>query len=533
MTILGPVRPEERRLVGRAAILVALAGAAGAMAASAADALFLAHVGARHLGAALAGSSLLVMLVLAVVGGLADRVDRRRLLGGTAIIAGLGTVALAGLTAVWSAGAGVAGMIVVKQLQSALDLTFWVVVAERLDARQGRRLIPLLVAAQGVGAVVGALAVVPLAGLGVMAVLIVAAALYAGAAALAAGLEVGRRVTSAAGGPAWHALGAWRGGLDAVRRNALAANLAVVVAIAGIFASLAFYTLGAAAAAEVGGDRALAQFLGTVRGAVQGVTLLVSLFVAPRLLARGGVAGTLVIAPAVAVGFAAGYEISGALIAAVLVQGQARLLDNAVQTPGEKLVLGLVPVELRGRVGGFVDGTAKRAGVIVGGLLAIGMAGLPRALGAVMLAVALAWLVAAWRLRRRMPALAVAALESRPRRAADDDEGALADPRTIALLEKDLVGAAPARAAEILSRLTRRGRADARAALVNAAAVAPAAARPTVIAAMLAAPSAITRRARCSPRRWRRAPCKRPTSPAPRRRCARPACGRPRPRRRR
>ncbi|MCB9572095.1 MAG: hypothetical protein H6709_08390 [Kofleriaceae bacterium] len=238
----------------------------------------------------------------------------------------------------WPAAAGVAGLVAVKQLQAALDLTFWVVIAERLDARQARRLIPLLVAAQGVGAAVGAIAVVPVAQLGVIAVLIVAAALYAGATAAALGLEVRRRVGAAPPvARPWRGVGAsWRGGLDAVRRSALARNLAVVVAIAGAFATLVFYTLGAAAAAEVGGDRQLAQFLGTVRGAVQALTLLAQLFVAPRLLARGGVAATLVVAPAVAAAFALGFELSGALVAAVLVQGQARLLDAAVQTPGRE-----------------------------------------------------------------------------------------------------------------------------------------------------------------------------------------------------
>ncbi|MCB9572094.1 MAG: hypothetical protein H6709_08385 [Kofleriaceae bacterium] len=82
MTGLGAVRPEERRLIGRAAVVAALGGAGGAMAASGADALFLAHVGARHLGGALAASSALLAVVLAVIGGLADRLDRRRLLGG-------------------------------------------------------------------------------------------------------------------------------------------------------------------------------------------------------------------------------------------------------------------------------------------------------------------------------------------------------------------------------------------------------------------------------------------------------------------
>src|SRR5688500_6282667 len=161
------LRPDERRLVGPAAVVAGLGGAGGAMAASGADALFLAHVGAEHLGLALAASSLLVAIVLAVVGGLADRIDRRKLLGGAATAAAVSAGLLAVLAGMMPAAAGVIGLVVVKQLQAVVDLGFWVVVAERLDARQARRLVPRLAAAQGLGAAAGALLVVPVARLGI------------------------------------------------------------------------------------------------------------------------------------------------------------------------------------------------------------------------------------------------------------------------------------------------------------------------------------------------------------------------------
>src|SRR5437763_1619346 len=79
----------------------------------------------------------------------------------------------------------------------------------------------------------------------------------------------------------------------AVARYPLARRLAVLVAVAGCFASVAYYVLAAKAAAEVGGDASLAGFLGGFRGAVQIVTLVVQLVIAPRLLARAGVANAL------------------------------------------------------------------------------------------------------------------------------------------------------------------------------------------------------------------------------------------------
>ncbi|HEU4611240.1 MAG TPA: hypothetical protein VFS15_04150, partial [Kofleriaceae bacterium] len=101
------LRTDERALVATAGLVFALASGGAAMTAAAADALFLGELGAAHLGHAVAISSALLAVVLVVVGGLSDRLERRRVLamlalGSAAVIAGLAAVAAAapGLTAV-------------------------------------------------------------------------------------------------------------------------------------------------------------------------------------------------------------------------------------------------------------------------------------------------------------------------------------------------------------------------------------------------------------------------------------------------
>src|SRR5688572_24393520 len=94
------LRPDERALVGTAGLVFALASAGAAMTAAAADAMFLAEVGSAHLGHAVAVSSALLAVVLAVIGGLSDRLERRRVLAGLAVmsavvIAGLAVLATA------------------------------------------------------------------------------------------------------------------------------------------------------------------------------------------------------------------------------------------------------------------------------------------------------------------------------------------------------------------------------------------------------------------------------------------------------
>ena len=82
----GLLRSDERALLGSAGVVFALASGGAAMSAAAADAMFLSEVGPGHLGEAVALSSALLAVVLAVVGGLADRLERRRVLASLAAI---------------------------------------------------------------------------------------------------------------------------------------------------------------------------------------------------------------------------------------------------------------------------------------------------------------------------------------------------------------------------------------------------------------------------------------------------------------
>src|SRR5262245_15053734 len=188
-TLFG-VRPEERRLVAWSAIILGLASAAATLVAAGADAMFLSTVGPRWLGLAVAGSSALLAVVLAIVGAFADRLDRPRLLAGLALIPEGGVALLAATAAAAPAVVAVIAIIAGKQLAAAVDLAFWVVIAERLDARQSTRLVPVITAAGGVGAVLGASLVVVLAGVGGPA-----ACLVGGAAALLGTAAIAPRLT--------------------------------------------------------------------------------------------------------------------------------------------------------------------------------------------------------------------------------------------------------------------------------------------------------------------------------------------------
>src|SRR5213079_3004341 len=99
-----------------------------------------------------------------------------------------------------------------------------------------------------------------------------------------------------------------------------------------------------------------------------------------RLLTRAGVGVALIVAPAAAVAAGLGLVGAGTLVAAAILQGQARLFDASIETPAEKLAQNLLPVAVRGRIAGFLDGAAKRLGAVAGALLAGILTGAPRTL---------------------------------------------------------------------------------------------------------------------------------------------------------
>ncbi|MBA3459808.1 MAG: MFS transporter [Deltaproteobacteria bacterium] len=460
----GLLRADERTLLVSAGGVFALASAGAAMSAAAADAMFLSELGPGHLGEAVAASSALLAVVLAVVGGLADRLERRRVLATLAMVSGLVIAGLAALSVVAPVPAAIGALVGGKQLAAATDLAFWVVIAERLDARRSQRLLPILAASGGAGATLGAVLVVPLAAVGgARGVLLCGALLLVLAALAAQRLPQTRRVSAQPVRVGGLIMRSWRDGARAVRRHPLARHLAIVVACAGVFGSLAYFALGVEVAAKGGSAGELAVVLGAVRGVGQFVTLFVQVVLASRIIRGMGTGNALLLAPLVALSAGLGLVIAPVLAVAIATQVSARVLDSGIETPAEKLAQTLLPTAVRGRISGFLDGTAKRAGAMLGGLIAAAFATTPSMFYAITAIAAAIWLLAAARTARALPSLAVEHVQ----KAGDAD--AAVDDRALTVLYKELAGPKPERAAEVLARLHERGRIDAVGPLVNSA----------------------------------------------------------------
>jgi hypothetical protein len=306
--------------------------------------------------------------------------------------------------------------------------------------------------------------VIPIASAaGPRGVLVAAAAVLAIAGVYSLRLPVTRKVGASPANVGALIARSWRDGARAVQRHPLARHLAVVVGAAGVFGSLAYFALGVEVAAQGKSVSDIAALLGAVRGGGQFLTLIVQLVATPKILARLGTGRTLLLAPLVALASACGLVVAPILAVAIATQISARVLDASLETPAEKLAQTLLPAVVRGRVAGFLDGTAKRAGAVLGGLIAAALAGAPSAFYIVTAIAAACWLIAGSRIARELPALAV-------EHAAHGDAGdGVVDDRAIAVLLRELDGPQPERAAEVLARLHDRGRVDAVAPLARAA----------------------------------------------------------------
>ena len=430
-------------------------GAAVGLQSSAGDALFIRAFGPGPLGTAFAASSVVLMIVLAGIGLLSDRRSRRVVLLATCGAGVLLSLAVGGLAAFHSTAGGALAIVVGKQLAAATDLALWVLLAERLSATAIRRHMPRFVIHHGAGVAVGAVVVGPAARMiGIDGAFALGSVGFAAAAFLFVSSAPLRRAISSRPG------GRRRGGfLAPFRDSGLARGLAAVVFAGGLFAPILYYlAAGAVASAHPGDATAVAEVLGWFRGGTQVATIAAQFMLTPWLLSRLGVSGSLVTAPAVAL-LGASLVLAMPVLAVVLAaQAAVRVFDAACDDPAEKLAMNLLPPAVRGRVGGALDGLAKRAGSVLGGLLASALS--TTVLLWSTLGMAFLWFVMAARFARRLPTLAVRELAAQAPRA-EPVAPNFASTRGIARLRRELRGAAGVETAvELIAQLSQTANLD-------------------------------------------------------------------------
>lgn len=364
------MRAAER---GRVALLFALGGAlslAQTLGLAASEALFLARLGAERLPVTF------VLASLVTVGAslaYAARVGRARNDTVFVEILGVGAAATAiagALAASGQATALPALLCLFFAIQAVALSHFWTLTGDLFDTLAAKRVVPLFTVGMSAGGATGG-GIALLAGrLGAPELLLALWALVLGAAGL--GVRLARpRFTR------WGAMEATEedetsvaGLASALRylrgrplgRGLLVSTLAMVMAL---FTAQFLYS--EIFAVSFPSEAELAAFFGIFLGLTNLAEIAFELWVTPRLIRRGGVAGANLVHPTLTLLSFVGLAAHFALPAAVASRVAREPLENALAGPVRNLVYNGLPQRLRARVRAVLEGVVLYAGMSVAG----------------------------------------------------------------------------------------------------------------------------------------------------------------------
>jgi AAA family ATP:ADP antiporter len=455
MARLFDVRDGEGRaaVLGFAALLLTIVTGHTVLEA-ARDALLLAGPGPRALGLVYMVIAVCAWPAAALVARVGERFGARRALGGTLVFAAGLPVALfvvppstATAMAVYVVS-GLIGSIVVPQ--------FWTFVGKALTVAQGRRLFGLVAAAGIVGGVLGSgAAAAVLLFLPVRALLLVAAAMFvvSGAVLLRVGSDE-RTDRAGARTPMTAAESA-----QVLREQPLLARIALSVVVSTSALLVLDYCFKSTVArslppAEIG------PFVARYYLALNGLSLIVQMFLGSAVVRRLGVMAAIVLTPLLLLLGAAGVVLSGAAMGAVLVM---KAIDGGLRFSIHRITGELVYLPVQGRIRQhfkpLIDGALARASQTVtgGALLALGGTWLlaPRPLAVGVTVLVGAWLAVAVSMRTPYLAMLRGAISTGALHTQDSPDPL--DLESAQLLVQRLASEDPLEVVGAMSALSRRG----------------------------------------------------------------------------
>lgn len=363
------------------------------------DALFLARLGPDRLAWAYLAIAAAALLAVTAVRRWAGVVDPRRVLLAFLGVAVVGTAALA---AAIGAAIGAAPWVVfvlyvwTGLIASLVVPAFWTLLDRSLRVAEAKRVFAAIGAGGVLGAMVGSAIAAGLGRALPARHLVTAGALAFGIAAAAAAALAPHPA------PAQAPRAAPGEAATATRRARRFVRLLLVLALL----STATLTLGDLAFKRVLAERLppeeLAPAFGQIYAALNVVGLVVQLALAPRLLAKLGVGGALVILPLIVVGGALGFAATGATLAILALKLGDGGLRHSLHRVGSEILYLPVPDPVRDGGKPIADALGHRGGQAIAAVLVFATAALggARLLAALAAVVGIAWLAALVVVRR-------------------------------------------------------------------------------------------------------------------------------------
>lgn len=281
---------------------------------------------------------------------------------------------------------------------TTLVAEFWLLASSQFTAAQGRRLFGPLAAGGVLGAVAGAgAATLLLMRFQVRGLLTLATVAYLLAAWVATFIEVDETPqprAETADSPS-------TAPMAALRSDPFVLRLAGIAAVSTALSVLVDYVFKAAVWSRLGASE-LGPFFARYQLMLNGLSLILQLFLTGKLVARLGVLGLVVLTPALLLGGGTLAALGSAgLISIVVLKASDAVLKNSVGRVGLELLW--APVAGREHVRGFVDGIVVRAAQAAAALallpLTFGKTVSQRTLTLAIALLALVWLLLSVRVR--------------------------------------------------------------------------------------------------------------------------------------
>jgi len=457
------IEPTEGLIFLWSATTLLLVGWADVSIKNVAETFFVKRVGVEALPGVFLVNSILLVGTTYAIGRFAEGRDRARMLPIVLVALGLVLVPLW-----WCVRADLHAVfyllvIASKQIQSIALLMFFLALGDLLDAREAKRLLAPVTAGFTLGTVAGSFAseelrqvfgidgLLPISGVTLVAAALCALPLRrAHVERLGAKAGLGRNARRE--GPRPDAVGTRAPIRGLWQRSGLFRILLVTTLCSGVLGPMLYFQFQFAASLATSQGEAGEQELFTIyaqfRGWIYAAVLLTQVGVASRFYRRSGIPLAVALSPVVYLLGFLGLSLRLSLPVGIAAMAGAKLQDNAVYDPGQRILFNLFPESRRASATTLLEGPVKRAGGALGNLLVLSLVAAAGAawVGFAAIPICLVWLGAALVLWRIYPTLLVQASRHRVRFGEEADMALMLDRTTLRALKPSLLDESPNRA---------------------------------------------------------------------------------------
>lgn len=368
------VRAGERRLVLLAFAVLLLTISAHTMLETARDALLLAKMPRRALGVVYVVIAILTLPTGAVAASLGERLGPKRALCGSLVVAAVSVLFVRALPA--SPSTAMVLYVLTGLIGAVLVPQFWAFTGGLFTVAQGRRLLGPIASAGVVGGLVGS----SIAAIAVMVIptrqlLFVASGVFVLAAITLFFSNTDRAAIEAAPRTTQRRASMFsRAAMRELGEDPFVARIAGLVALSTA-AVLALDYLFKWSVAETVPARELGRYLATYYAMLNGISLVMQLFVGGALVRRLGVTAAAMVTPVLLSTSALAMAVTGGSPSTILVaKGTDGALRHSVHRITTELVYLPVPAETRARVKPFIDGALARFAQAITACFLLGLA---------------------------------------------------------------------------------------------------------------------------------------------------------------